>query len=90
MRPLYHGPLFCKFDGSHLTASQLRMMLSKALGSLGILSNGYNGHSFRIGAATWAALLKVSGVQIQPLGCWKSGAFNSYIHPHLVYGRGEG
>ena len=57
------------------------MMLSKALGSLGIPSKGYNGHSFHIGAATWAVLLKVSGVQIQALGWWKSGAFNSYIHP---------
>ena len=84
MRPSCHGPLFCKFDGSPLTASQFRMMLNRALGSLGIPAKGYNGHCFRIGAATWAAHLKVSGVQIQALGRWKSGAFNSYIRPHLV------
>ena len=39
----------------------------------------YKLHSFRIGAATWAAAKGFSDTQIRQLGRWKSNAFLKYI-----------
>ena len=39
----------------------------------------WNGHSFRRGAATWAAEAGIPEVQIQALGRWSSSAYKSYI-----------
>ena len=36
-------------------------------------------HSFRIGAATWAAAKGFTDTQIRQLGRWKSNAFLNYI-----------
>ena len=36
-------------------------------------------HSFRIGAASFAAEQGLSDAQIRVLGCWKSNAFHKYI-----------
>ena len=36
-------------------------------------------HSFRIGAATYAATVGYTEAQIQKMGRWKSGAFRKYI-----------
>ncbi len=41
----------------------------------------YSGHSFRIGAATSAAMQGVSSASLQQLGCWSSTAYSSYIRP---------
>ena len=42
-------------------------------------SSLYEAHSFRIGAASWAAAKGFSDSQIRLLGRWKSNAFLKYI-----------
>ncbi|KAJ1043662.1 hypothetical protein NDA10_001548 [Ustilago hordei] len=39
----------------------------------------FTGHSFRRGAATWAARLGASPETIQCLGCWNSDCFQCYV-----------
>ena len=46
---------------------------------LGVPHRQYAGHSFRIGAATAAALAGVEDSMIQTLGRWQSSAFLQYI-----------
>ena len=52
----------------------------QAIGALGLNSQNYAGHSFRIGAATAAAECGVEDSVIKALGRWKSSAFQVYIH----------
>lgn len=53
--------------------------LKSCLTSLGISSEGYSGHSFRRGAATWARMVGLSDLDIQRLGRWTSDCFKLYI-----------
>ena len=55
--------------------TQIREILQKA----GLPQQDYAGHSFRIGAATSAALAGVEDSTIQTLGRWHSTAFLQYI-----------
>ena len=83
------GPFF--LDTSHHTItkpwfiSRVRCILS----AIGLPHHLYAGHSFRIGAATTAALAGVEDSMIQSLGRWNSAAFLQYIrtpkerHAHL-------
>ena len=57
--PSVGGPLFVFKDGGYLTREKLVSHLRRALGSAGIGTQGCSGHSFRIGAATTAALVGV-------------------------------
>ena len=55
--------------------AQIREIMS----AIGLPQNDYAGHSFRIGAATTAALAGVEDSTIQVLGRWQSSAFLQYI-----------
>lgn len=79
IRPPVLGPLFLFNDGSTLSRPRLVQSLHQALFSAGIDDSRYNGHSFRIGAATTAARMGLSDSLIQTLGRWKSSAFKLYI-----------
>lgn len=73
------GPLFQFIDGKPVPASFISMQLHKAIQFIGLNTNYYKGHSFRIGAATHAANLGFSENYIQKLGRWNSNAIRRYI-----------
>lgn len=66
-----------------LTKQEFVSEFRKVLARLGIPDTNYAGHSFRIGAATSAALAGIEDSTIQLLGRWQSAAFLCYIKtPH--------
>lgn len=79
IRPPYSGPFFCHFSGQPVTRYQFSAVLKKALSSLGIGNLNIRSHSFRIGAATEAALAGLPDKEIRILGRWQSSTFKSYI-----------
>ena len=66
-------------DGSDLTRYQFQAVLRKAADFLGWQSEKFASHSFRIGAATTAAMNGVPEETIMKKGRWKSGAVKSYF-----------
>ena len=68
------GPLFVLNSGAPLTRTYLVANLQAALDD-----SKYNGHSFRIGAATAAAQSWLEDSMIQTLGRWRSDAYKLYI-----------
>ena len=79
VRPKGHGPLFTYQDGSYLTRARLVAALKEALSQLGVDHTRFNGHSFRIGAATTAAQKGIEDSTIQMLGRWQSAAYLRYV-----------
>ena len=73
------GPLFCLADGFPVLRAVFVDKLSMAIGYCGLDPLRYKGHSFRIGAASYAADAGMSVSQIRALGRWKSDAFHEYI-----------
>ena len=73
------GPFFQDVEGKILTKSQFVKEIRDVLASLGLPQHQYTGHSFRIGAATSAALAGFEDSTIQMLGRWHSAAFLQYV-----------
>ena len=73
------GPLFKLVSGMPLSRAALVDHLHKALQQSGYEASSYNGHSFRIGAATIAVKCGIEDSLIQTLGRWKSTAYLAYI-----------
>ena len=73
------GLLFCVADGSPVSRYIFIYKLSMAIKYCGLDPSRYKGHSFRIGAASYAADAGTSDAQIRALGRWKSNAFQKYI-----------
>ena len=72
--------LLCIFrDGFPLSRLDLVRAVRSALDVQGVDIWRFNGHSFRIGAATTAAACGIEDSLIQALGCWKSSPFTTYI-----------
>ena len=73
------GPFF--MDSSHKALTKQRFVehIRDILNSLGLQQDQYAGHSFRIGAATTAAVAGIEDSTIQTLGRWHSAAFLQYI-----------
>ena len=76
--------LFVHLDGSVLTRYQFQAVLRKAAQFLGWQPQKFASHSFRIGAATTAAMNGVTESAIMKKGRWKSGAVKSYIRKDLA------
>ena len=79
MRGTRQGPLFCDIGGSPVPPSTLRDTIATAKIFAGLQRQNITSHSFRIGAATYAATKGYSSAQIQAMGRWKSAAFTNYI-----------
>ena len=71
--------LFCFPDGSPIIRRYFDNYLKSLLGFCGLDSTHFKGHSFRIGAATAAAMRGDSYAQIRASGRWASDAFRRYI-----------
>lgn len=82
-RGLLPGPLFSLPSGSPLIRSQFDCSLKRCVQASG-LKGRYLSHSFRIGAATQAALDGVTDSKIRQLGRWRSDAFRRYIRMHAI------
>lgn len=84
LRPAGEGPLFLHFGGDPLTRFQFDSMLKKGIRATGLSPEGFSSHSFRIGAATSAAVSGVPLDTIMAMGRWRSSAVRSYIRPHRI------
>lgn len=73
------GTLFVYQSGQLLSRQSLVHEVRRALVASGRDLSRYNGHSFRIGAATTAAVVGLPDSLIQALGRWRSSAFLRYI-----------
>ena len=73
------GALFLFKDGSPLTRARFVSALRSALAESGFDPSLYAGHSFRVGAATTAALRGLQDSLIKTLGRWNSSAYMVYI-----------
>ena len=69
-RGAQQDPLFLLANGPPLSRAGLVQKMRQALVSSGLDPKTYNGHSFRIGAATTAASKGIEDALIQMLGRW--------------------
>lgn len=76
------GYLFIYKNGSPVSRSHFSDALNGALSFTGLSAQRYKGHSFRIGAATWAMQIGKTDSQIRVMGRWHSNAFLKYIRPY--------
>ena len=79
LRGSRQGPFFLFRDGRFLTRDRFVVQVRRALQVAGVDSSQYAGHSFRIGAATTAALCGIQDSLIKTLGRWESSAYTLYI-----------
>ena len=73
------GPLFTSADGSSVSTHHFSQALNQCLTFCGLDNSHYKPHSFRIGAASFAADQGFIDSQIRGLGRWKSDAFKVYL-----------
>ena len=73
------GTFFITAEGQTITKQWFVAQLREVLAAVGLPQEQYAGHSFRIGAATTAALVGIEDSTIQALGRWHSAAFLQYI-----------
>ena len=73
------GPFFLLSSGVPATKAWFTNQIRATLQGLGFPQDDYAGHSFRIGAATTAAMVGIADSSIQTLGRWQSAAFLQYI-----------
>ncbi|XP_066286079.1 uncharacterized protein [Branchiostoma lanceolatum] len=75
------GCLFLRSDGRPVSSDLFSHTLRKCVKHVELDPREFTAHSFRIGAATHAALSGVPDKQLRALGRWSSDAFRSYIRP---------
>ena len=75
------GPLFIRQDTSPLRRKWFVARVQQALAAAGVPGSLFNGHSFRIGAATTASAADIPETTIKTLGRWRSMAYQRYIRP---------
>ena len=80
------GPLFRWESGIPLSKSKFVEHVRDGLKKAKLPALDYSGHSFRIGAATTAAVMGLEDSAIQTLGRWESSSYKRYIRqdPHFL------
>ncbi len=78
------GPLFIHFNREPLTTFQFNHVLKQAIRVVGLAPENFSAHSFRIGAATAAAMHGANEEKIKELGRWKSASYKLYIRPQIL------
>ncbi|XP_064402396.1 uncharacterized protein LOC135348148 [Halichondria panicea] len=73
------GPFFVLRDATSASKEWFIQRLRESLEAIGLPQSSYAGHSFRIGAATTAALAGLEDSIIQKMGRWNSSAYLTYI-----------
>ena len=73
------GPFFQFLNGEPVTYAFFNENLNNVIAFLGFDTSKYKSHSFRIGAATFAAMQGHSEEVIKRLGRWKTNAVQNYI-----------
>ncbi|MEQ2252729.1 hypothetical protein ILYODFUR_024744 [Ilyodon furcidens] len=76
-------PFFLTPEGVPMIVSWFLKFVRQTLVQCTLSPSQFSGHSFRIGAATSAAIQGVSTVSLQQLGCWSTSAFSSYVCPNF-------
>ena len=79
LRSKTSGPLFIHKNGRIMNRVQFQSVLNKCTSYLGWETSKFTTHSFRIGAATSAALKGVPDETIMLKGRWTSSAMHKYI-----------
>lgn len=77
--PDANNVLFIHQSVSPVLRSEFIAALKGALSFTGLSSSLCKGHSFRIGAATWAMLQGKTDAHIRHLDRWRSNSFLKYI-----------
>ncbi len=73
------GPFFRNAELKPVTKAWFVEQIREIVLGIGLPSEQYAGHSFRIGAAMTAAMAGVEDSTIQTLGRWHSAAYLQYI-----------
>ena len=73
------GALFQWQDGTPLSKAKFVEAVRQALSAANLPALQFAGHSFRIGAATTAAMVGLQDSAIQTLGHWRSDCYQLYI-----------
>lgn len=76
--------LFIHIDSKPVSKYQFNAVLKRALSFINLSCSSYKSHSFRIGAATSAAVNGIPYQIIQEWGRWKSMAYRTYIRIGLI------
>jgi hypothetical protein len=72
-------PVFVTYTGTPVTRAEFLRRLDILLTRIGLDCTVYNGHSFRIGASTSAASVRMEQHLIRTLGRWTSDCYMRYI-----------
>ena len=79
IRPRQGTAFFRHFNTHPLSRYEFNRVLRRCVSFLGLPLQCYTSHSFRIGAATSAAMAGYSDSQIQVMGRWSSHSYRRYI-----------
>ena len=86
IRPQSGEAFFREFDGRQLTRRVFTEVLRKCLSFLNIPASRFASHSFRIGAATSAAMAGFDSTDIQKMGRWSTDTHKRYIRINMQVG----